>query len=586
MKKSSGFSLIEIIVVMAIIAVLAGAIVPVLFNRLDQARYERTQQDLQAIYEATMGVPAEDYFGYVGDVGRLPDSVAQLIDSTGQGITWNGPYLSLGVSFNTEDIYGMSYVIDPSPIQVRSYGQDRTDNNGTGDDLVYPENPLTTYQGQLEVQVYINGRLITDAAQEQVTATLAYANNGTPDIMPLTFSTGYMHFTLPSAVHQGKLMLTVNAAKATQDPATEIKEVVTIYPGAVTEIQVTLEDADYMTRLDTDLNNNDLPDRLEDMDGDGIPNSMDADIDGDGASNVIEGPDSLDPTVIGSGGGTAVIASDVTPKYGYQEDTGLSLTVEGSNFQSGATVTFSGTWITVQSTAYNSTTQLTVVIDIGAAATTGYRNVTVTNTDETYGIGTDLFEVLATGGVPGPSISQVTPSSVSQGVSGTSISIQGQNFVSGCTVTFSNYGISIVSGPTYINDTEVQLTINVSGNAPTGVGTVTLTNPDTRYDEATFMVTGATPTISLLNPNQATRSAQDVIVTITGSGFLSAAVVTTGGTYASTFSVDGYIYDNATQMRVQGDIGYWTAGEDRTLYIVVINPNGAADSALFTANKN
>ena len=89
--------MIEIIVVMAIIAVLAGAIVPVLFNRLNQARYERTQQDLQAIYEATMGVPAEDYFGYVGDVGRLPDSVAQLIDSTGQGITWNGPYLALGV---------------------------------------------------------------------------------------------------------------------------------------------------------------------------------------------------------------------------------------------------------------------------------------------------------------------------------------------------------------------------------------------------------------------------------------------------------------------------------------------------------
>jgi len=240
----------------------------------------------------------------------------------------------------------------------------------------------------------------------------------------------------------------------------------------------------------------------------------------------------------------------------------------------------------VQSVTYNSTTQLTVVIDIGAAATTGYRNVTVTNTDATYGTGVDLFEVLATGGTPGPSITSVTPASVMQGSSGILISIQGQSFVSGCTVTFSNYGISIVSGPTYINDTEVRLTINVSLSAPTGVGTVTLTNPDTRYDAATFTVTGATPTVSLLDPNNATRSAQDVIVVITGSGFLSAAVVTTGGTYASTFSVDGYIYDSATQMRVQGDIGYWTAGGDRTLYIIVKNPNGAADSALFTAKKN
>ena len=585
-KKSSGFSLIEIIVAMAILAVLAGAVAPVVFNRLEQARYERTQHDLRAIYEATMGITAEDYFGFVGDVGRLPDSVAQLIDSTGQGSTWNGPYLAFGAGFSAEDIYGIPYVIDPNPIIARSFGADRTDNNGAGDDIVYPENPLTTYQGQLEVQVYINGRLIADATQDQVSATLAYSNNGTPDNMTLTFSTANMNFTLPSPVHQGKHVLTVNAAKATQDPATERKEVVTILPGGVAKIQVTLEDADYMTRLDTDLNNNDLPDRLEDMDGDGIPNSMDADIDGDGASNIIEGPDSLDPLVIGSGGGTIVIVSDVTPNYGYQEDIGLSLTVEGSNFQSGAIVTFSGTGITVQSTTYNSTTQLTVVVDIDAAATTGYRNVTVTNTDASYGIGTDLFEVLATGGTPGPAITSVTPSSVMQGSSVIPISIQGQNFVSGCTVTFSNYGISIVSGPTYINDTEVQLTINVSGSAPTGEGTVTLTNPDTRYDAATFMVTGATPTVSLLDPDNATRNTQNVIVTITGSGFLSAAVVTTGGTYASTFSVDGYIYDSPTQMRVQGDIAYWTAGGDRTLYIIVINPNSFADSALFTASKN
>ena len=39
MKEKKGFSLIEIIVAIAIIAVLAGAIVPVMFNRLDQARY-------------------------------------------------------------------------------------------------------------------------------------------------------------------------------------------------------------------------------------------------------------------------------------------------------------------------------------------------------------------------------------------------------------------------------------------------------------------------------------------------------------------------------------------------------------------
>ncbi len=580
--------MIEIIVVMAIIAVLAGAIVPVLFNRLNQARYERTQQDLQAIYEATMGVPAEDYFGYVGDVGRLPDSVAQLIDSTGQGITWNGPYLALGVSFNTEDIYGMSYVIDPSPIQVRSYGQDRTDNNGTGDDLVYPENPLTTYQGQLEVQVYINGRLITDAAQEQVTATLAYANNGTPDIMPLTFSTGDMRFALPSAVHQGKLMLTVNAAKAIQDPATEIKEVVTIYPGAVTKIRVTLEDADYMTRLDTDLNGNGLPDRLEDTDGDGIPDDMDKDIDGDGTPNAID-PDPYDPTVGGGPGGTTVpLVNNLTPNYGEQGKKKLTLTIDGAYFQSGATVTFSVTGVTVKTVpaTFNGASQLVINVDIDKKAPIGFRDVTVTNPGQSGGTGQDLFEVIVKRGTPSPSITQVAPASATQGDTGMLISIQGQNFQSGCTVIFSNSAVSIVSGPTYISSNEVRVTIDVAGVGPTGPGTVRLTNPDARYDEATFTVEAVIPSISVLNPNSAVRNTQDVVVTITGGGFLSGAQVNTGGQYASTFSLDGYTWDSQTQMRCQGDCDWWLFGGDRQLYIIVTNPGGAADSVIFTVTRD
>ena len=85
---SAGFSLIEVIVAVTIMAVLSAAIVPVMFNKIDQARYERTYEDLQAIYEATMGKQEEGYFGYVGDMGKLPDSVGALID--GAETDWNG----------------------------------------------------------------------------------------------------------------------------------------------------------------------------------------------------------------------------------------------------------------------------------------------------------------------------------------------------------------------------------------------------------------------------------------------------------------------------------------------------------------
>jgi len=180
----------------------------------------------------------------------------------------------------------------------------------------------------------------------------------------------------------------------------------------------------------------------------------------------------------------------------------------------------------------------------------------------------------------------VTPNSVYQGEAGSVISIQGQNFVSGCTVTFSNSGITIVSGPNYINSTEVQVTIDVTENAPPGAGTVRLTNPDAKYDEATFTIDAVVPVVSLLNPNSARRNRNNIVVTITGSNFLSAAQVTTGGQWAAMFSIDSYIWDSSTQMRVQGDTGWWLFGGDRQLYIIVSNPGGAADSATFTVTRN
>ena len=66
-----GFSLLEIIVAIAVMSILAAAIVPLAFRQIDQARFTRMSQDLQAIYEAPMGSPSENYFGYVGDVGGL-----------------------------------------------------------------------------------------------------------------------------------------------------------------------------------------------------------------------------------------------------------------------------------------------------------------------------------------------------------------------------------------------------------------------------------------------------------------------------------------------------------------------------------
>jgi len=578
-KKISGFSLIEVIVAIAIIAILAGAAVPVLFHQLDEKRVERVQGDLQAIYEASIGVATENYFGFVGDVGRLPDSVPQLIVGTGQGSLWGGPYLSLAGGVIAKDVYGQNYVIDSLPIRVRSFGPDRANNSGTGDDMYYPENALTSYKGQLEVQVYINGRLISDATSDQVSAALAYSNNGSPASVNLTFDSGNQKFVLPSAVHQGKHVLTVVSAKATLDPATTHKEVVTILPGATAQTQVAFEDADYMTRTDSDLNGNGIPDRLEDMDGDGVPNNMDPDIDGDGTPNAID-PDSLDPTISGGGGGAAPMVNNVTPSYGTQGDSGLLITIDGSYFQSGATVAFSGTGVTVLTVpaTFVGATQLTVSINVGAAAATGFRNVTVTNPDMLAGTGNNKFEVLASGGSPSPSISSVVPAQGNQGATGLVITLQGQNFISGAVVTFSNANIT-VTNTQFVNSSQVDVTINIAAGASTGAGTVRLTNPDAKFAESTFTVSALKPNIAQINPTSGATGTNNLNITVTGSDFLSGVQASSSG---SPLNVTLTTYNSSTQVTVRVNLAFTLTGQQR--YLILTNPGGLADSASFTIN--
>ncbi|MEA2063837.1 MAG: prepilin-type N-terminal cleavage/methylation domain-containing protein [Gemmatimonadota bacterium] len=582
MRSRKGFSLIEVIVAVAIIAILSAAIVPVMINKADQARFTRIMGDLEAIYEASIGTPSEDYFAFVGDIGRLPDSTGQLLDSTGQGSLWNGPYISLGGEMRLEDPYGSPYQIGQDTIVVRSFGRDRIDNNGGGDDLVYPETPMGTYHGYLEVRVFINGRLITDAAGDLVAASLSYSNSGSPATMNMTFNaTGY-YFTIDS-VHQGSHEITVVASKQVlggQDPVTTHKEDVKIKPGATTRIDINFDDADYMTRLDTDLNGNGIPDRLEDMDGDGIPDDMDPDRDGDGTPNEID-PDPDDPTISGGGGpGVDPIVTSVTPDYGNQGDTNLALIIEGSNFQNGCAVSFSGTGITVTNVTFNSSTQLSVTVNISGTAPVGWRNVTVDNPDGSSGTGNSKFQVLTAGTLPPPVINQVTPDNANQGDTNLPVAIYGENFRVGVQVTFSNAGITIVSG-SRISDTEIQGTINVSPTATPGAGTVRVTNTDDgQFDEATFTVNSMDPVITSLVPNNANRS-QTLDVMVNGSNFLP-GIQASASTGTPSLTINSTTRLSSTQVRLNVTTGWWLWG--RVVQITLTNPGGGNDSAAFTIN--
>jgi len=129
-KSHKGFTLIEIMVVVAVIALLGAMIGPTLFNKLRQAEETRVAQDIRAIDSALKFYRLDNF--------RYPtqgEGLAALINvPTGAEDRWNGPYLeSMPV-----DPWGQTYIYTYPSAQGRDFdvftlGADQQEN-GEGAD--------------------------------------------------------------------------------------------------------------------------------------------------------------------------------------------------------------------------------------------------------------------------------------------------------------------------------------------------------------------------------------------------------------------------------------------------------------------
>ena len=143
---------------------------------------------------------------------------------------------------------------------------------------------------------------------------------------------------------------------------------------------------------------------------------------------------------------------------------GTSVTITGTGFQSGATVTFGGT--ASSAVTFNSATQLTAATPARAA---GLVDVVVTNPDTQSATATNAFTYV----VPGPLLVSVSPASgVTTG--GTTVTLTGSGFQNGAAVTFD--GVA-ATGVTFLSPT--QLTAVTPAHATESVE-VRVVNPDTQ----------------------------------------------------------------------------------------------------------
>ena len=122
--EERGFTLIEILVVMAIIGMLAIMVAPNIFNQQAGAQIDAALSQISSL-EAALDT-------YRLDVGEYPDSLEGLRENISGRAAWNGPYLRRDVPL---DPWGNEYVYGSNgrEFTLSSYGPDG-EQGGEGDD--------------------------------------------------------------------------------------------------------------------------------------------------------------------------------------------------------------------------------------------------------------------------------------------------------------------------------------------------------------------------------------------------------------------------------------------------------------------
>ncbi len=131
-KNNSGFTLVEVILVIVIMGILVSTALNSITNISDTVKVEQTKKEMDILAKSIVGDPdlnnnnVRSDFGFVGDIGALPNSLTDLITNPGGFTTWNGPYFTNKFSQITDDYskdaWGNLYVYNGVNATITSVG--------------------------------------------------------------------------------------------------------------------------------------------------------------------------------------------------------------------------------------------------------------------------------------------------------------------------------------------------------------------------------------------------------------------------------------------------------------------------------
>ena len=103
MNKNKGFTLMELLLVVAIIGILAAMLLPNISGRSEEARKTRAKSEIVS----TIGLALTMFESDVGKYPTTEQGLEALITRPDQGLTWRGPYVRQAKQFR--DPWGNEY---------------------------------------------------------------------------------------------------------------------------------------------------------------------------------------------------------------------------------------------------------------------------------------------------------------------------------------------------------------------------------------------------------------------------------------------------------------------------------------------
>ena len=266
LRDEAGFTLIEVILVIVLLGLLAAVAANVVTNAASQARFDETRKEMDSLKYAIIGNPElvnegiRADFGFVGDMGRLPNSLDELVNqgalpawnsSTGMG--WNGPYIKGNFQENPNDYkvdaWGNNYSYDSGTGVITSLGADGS-AGGSGFDADFSTNNLTsptnervgTVTGRVTDTL---GNPLANTASATVTVRVYYPVNGS-STSTTTNTDGDGYYTFNGLIlGQRKVEVSVTQGAST-----------TTYPSKVAIVTSTLPaKLDFQIPIDTTVPN-------------------------------------------------------------------------------------------------------------------------------------------------------------------------------------------------------------------------------------------------------------------------------------------------------------------------------------------